>query len=275
MTLRLFPALNLLITVQISVVPYVNAVSCSYSTPTITTVKKCPMNEVEWEREKERKQCHLIIQNCTHAKKFQYHCLPDKSIGTYLEVCAPILQTVGHYCPYYDTELKEIQLNYEQPCNEHSNPCPNFYLSNLVHKYQDCYNQSLNKRKEKQKKSNNVISKDIEEPPCQDKECDQKSKTKKKTKENDFSNLEFTETKDTSVRNGIFAICILNAILVVLAIIQIFCPQRCKRLPGRIRRHDNNRKKSESNGGKLLMLKPKGKEILSKQPKEPYEEHAL
>lgn len=34
---------------------------------------------------------------------------------------------------------------------------------------QDCYNQSLNKRKEKQKKSNNVISKDIEEPPCQGK----------------------------------------------------------------------------------------------------------
>lgn len=53
------------------------------------------MNEIEWEREKERKQCHLIIQNCTNAEKFQYHCLPDKFIDTFVEVCAPILQTVG------------------------------------------------------------------------------------------------------------------------------------------------------------------------------------
>lgn len=275
MTLRLFPALNLLIIVQISVVPYVNGVSCYYSTPTITTVKKCPMNEVEWEKEKERKQCHLIIQNCTHAEKFQYHCLPDKSIDTFIEVCAPILQTVGRYCPYYDTESKEIQLNYEQPCNEHSNPCPDFYLSNMVHKYQDCYNKSLNKRKTKEKKSNNVISKDIEKPPCQDKECYQKSKTKKKTKENDFSNLQFIETNDTSIRNGIFAIWCLLAILVVLAILQIFCPQRCRKLHGRIRQRDNNRKKSESNGEDLPILNPKGKDILSKKPKEPYEEHAV
>lgn len=45
-----------------------------------------------------------------------------------------LLITIGRYCPYYDTESKEIQLNYEQPCNEHSNPCPDFYLSNMVHK---------------------------------------------------------------------------------------------------------------------------------------------
>lgn len=275
MTLRLFSEFNLLIYVQIAIVPYVNGVSCSYSIPTTTAVKKCPMNEMEWEREKERKQCHLIIQNCTHSEKFQYHCLPDKFINTFVEVCAPILQTVGHYCPYYDLESKTIQLNYNQPCDEHSNPCPDFYLSNLVHKYQDCYNKSLNKRKTKENDSGNVISKDIEEPLCQDQECYQKSKTKKKTKENDFSNLLFIETKDTSVSNGIFAICILLATLVVLAFLQIFCPQRCRKLPGRIRRRDNNRKKSESNGEELVQLNPNGKEILSKKSKEPYEEHAL
>lgn len=256
MTLQLFLALILLIYVQISIVPYVNGASCTYSIPTITSVKKCPVNEIEWEREKERKQCHLIIQNCTNAEKFQYHCLPDKFIDTFVEVCAPILQTVGHYCPYYDLESKEIQLNYKQPCNEHSSPCPDFYFSNVVHKYQGCYNKSLNKMKTKENDSGNVFSKDIEEPLCQDKECYQKSKTKKETKGNDFRSI---VTEVTLLRNGIFAICILLATLVVLAILQIFCPQRCRKLPERFRRRNNNRKNNENHGEELVQLNPNRK----------------
>lgn len=69
--------------------------SCPQSIPTETVVQACPTEKTEWIKAKEKKQCHLIIHNCTEKDKFQYHCLPNKVLDMLVEVCAPTKVIVG------------------------------------------------------------------------------------------------------------------------------------------------------------------------------------
>lgn len=111
--------------------------SCPQSIPTKTVVQACPKDKTEWIKAKEKKQCNLIIHNCTEKDKFQYHCLPNKVLDKLVEVCAPTKVIVGQHCPYYDTERNIIAPNFNQRCN--SDTCPIVYSSNEAYRYKSCF----------------------------------------------------------------------------------------------------------------------------------------
>lgn len=114
---------------------------CPQSIPTENVVEACPADSTEWIKAKEKKLCHLMIQNCTDKDRFQYHCLPNKFLDILVEVCAPNKVIVGQHCPYYDMQRKTIEPNFNQPCNSGSNPCQPVYSSSEVYKYQICYDE--------------------------------------------------------------------------------------------------------------------------------------
>lgn len=66
--------------------------SCSPLISTINNVDKCPENRTEWLKAAERKQCNQINPICTD---IQYHCLPDRFHGLFIEVCAAPKIIVG------------------------------------------------------------------------------------------------------------------------------------------------------------------------------------
>lgn len=68
---------------------------CPQSIPTENVVEACPADSTEWIKAKEKKLCHLVIQNCTDKDRFQYHCLPNKFLDILVEVCAPNKVIVG------------------------------------------------------------------------------------------------------------------------------------------------------------------------------------
>lgn len=72
-----------------------NGVGCPQSIPTMNIVNSCPKDITELIKAKERKQCYLISQNCTTTDRFEYHCLPNKFINTFVEVCTPKAIIVG------------------------------------------------------------------------------------------------------------------------------------------------------------------------------------
>lgn len=77
--------------------------SCPPFISTINNVDKCPRNKTEWLKAAERKQCNQINPICTD---IQYHCLPDRFHGLFIEVCAAPKIIVGK-----KTLLKKILLN--------------------------------------------------------------------------------------------------------------------------------------------------------------------
>lgn len=115
--------------------------SCPQSIPTLTIVEACPKDNTEWIIAKDRKQCHLTIQNCSDADKFQYHCLPNRQLDKLIEVCAPTKLIIGRHCPFYDTDKHTIEQNYNQPCNDHVKQCKQIYTSSAVHQYQECFTE--------------------------------------------------------------------------------------------------------------------------------------
>lgn len=127
----------------ILVVHIVKVDGCLQSIPTVTVVDNCPRNITEWIKSKSRKQCHWIPQNCTSPESFEYHCLSDKFLERFYEVCAPRKHIVGGHCPYYDNEKNSIELNLYQSCKGHATSCPDVFKSSMVYKYQECYRYSV------------------------------------------------------------------------------------------------------------------------------------
>lgn len=123
----------------------VPAKSCSQSIPTVTIVDACPESKEEWIKAKERKQCYQITQNCTSPDKFTYHCLPNRFLDRFVEVCAPVQNIVGQHCSFYDMDTNSVRANFHQSCREYVIPCPIVYHSNLVFKYQGCYKTTRRK----------------------------------------------------------------------------------------------------------------------------------
>lgn len=119
--------------------PKVKGEGCLQSIPTVTVVDNCPRNITEWIKSKSQKKCHLVIENCNSTKTFHYHCLSDKLLENFYEVCAPRKQIVGGHCPFYDMEKNSIEPNFYQSCKEHTTPCPNLYHSDMAFKYHECY----------------------------------------------------------------------------------------------------------------------------------------
>lgn len=120
---------------------------CFQSIPTISFVDDCPKNLTEWMKAKDRKQCRWIFQNCTRQDRFVYHCLPDRYLEHFIEVCAPTQWIVGSNCPFYNTEKLLIEPNYNHPCKTHSIVCETYYCSSSVYEYQDCYQEMRKKTK--------------------------------------------------------------------------------------------------------------------------------
>lgn len=132
--------------------------SCPQSIPTETVVQACPKYKTEWIKAKEKKQCNLIIHNCTEKDKFQYHCLPNTVLDVLVEVCAPTKVIVGQHCPYYDIELHSIEPNFNQRCN--SDTCPNVYSSNEAYRYKSCY-EEIKKKDTRQISPGNKLSLEV------------------------------------------------------------------------------------------------------------------
>lgn len=116
----------------------VPAKSCSQSIPTVTIVDACPESKEEWIKAKERKQCYQITQNCTSPDKFTYHCLPNRFLDRFVEVCAPVQNIVGQHCSFYDMDTNSVRANFHQSCREYVIPCPVVYYSNSIFKYREC-----------------------------------------------------------------------------------------------------------------------------------------
>ncbi|XP_062574619.1 uncharacterized protein LOC134236447 [Saccostrea cucullata] len=110
------------------------ASSCEKSIPTVAYVKTCPRTEAEWNAEAERKQCHVVKQNCTPQNNFQYHCLINAFANATVEVCAPARNIIGH-CAEYNYGRQGIQDHQQIKCET----CPSSYLSTEAYKYQECY----------------------------------------------------------------------------------------------------------------------------------------
>lgn len=79
--------------------------SCSPFISTKNNVDKCPENKTEWLKAKERKQCNQINPKCNET---QYHCLPDRFHGHFIEVCAAPKVIVGKKTLFQNT-FKSIQ----------------------------------------------------------------------------------------------------------------------------------------------------------------------
>lgn len=178
--------------------PNVKSESCSPLISTINNVDKCPENRTEWLKAAERKQCNQINPICTD---IQYHCLPDRFHGLFIEVCAAPKIIVGHHCPFYDWEFNSIEPNFNQKCKEDENPCPEVYHSSSVFKHQGCYQESLN---------------------------DKKAQT------NDNSNPYIIETNYRMPQIGFHEICMLLVAQIILSLIIIFCQDGCKQCLKRI-----------------------------------------
>lgn len=197
--LTIYPIVKLM--TFILILNYINAnfEPCPFSIPTVSVVKKCPKEKTEWETAREKKQCHWITQNCTVAEKFQYHCLPTDTSGIFVEVCIPTIQIVGQFCPIYDMDLNQIRHDYQKACKDHHNPCPKVYISDIVHKYQGCFEEIVNSKK----------SYDTKTP-------------------------DLTEPNGARVDPVLVMIFLILIILVVLKLIQMFCLEECKKLLKRI-----------------------------------------
>lgn len=167
--------------------------SCPQSIPTVTVVHACPKDKTEWIKAKEKKQCNLIIHNCTEKDKFQYHCLPNKVLDKLVEVCAPTKIIVGQHCPYYDTERNIIEPNFNQRCN--SDTCPNVYSSNEAYRYKSCY-EEIKKKDTRQVSPGNKLS------------------------------LEVSDSYP-ELANGIYIICGLLVVVLAFIIIRFICLYPC------------------------------------------------
>lgn len=176
----------------------VKSESCRPFISTINNVDKCPENKTEWLKANERKQCNQINPKCT---EIQYHCLPDRFHGNFIEVCAAPKVIVGHHCPYYDMEINSIEPNFNQQCREDANQCPEVYHSNSVYKYQGCYKGSVNN---------------------------------KKAQTNDNRNPNIIETNDRMLQFGFFVICMLLVTQIILFIVLLLCQDGCRRCLKRI-----------------------------------------
>lgn len=176
----------------------VKSESCPPFISTINNVDKCPENKTEWLKATERKQCNRINPKCT---EIHYHCLPDRFLGQFIEVCAAPKLIVGHNCPFYDLERNSIEPNFNQQCREDENPCPEIYYSSSVFKYQGCYKESLDN---------------------------------KKAQTNDNRNPHIFETNYRMPQIGFHEICMLLIAQIILSLIIIFCQDGCKQCLKRI-----------------------------------------
>lgn len=188
-------AIHLVVFFHICFVTNAKVNPCPYSTPTVTKVTKCPMDETEWKTAREKKQCHWITQNCTDAVKFQYHCLPTESPEIFVEVCTPIINIVGQHCPVYDMKRNHIRPNYHASCKFHPHQCPPVYSSDRVHEYQDCFKKSVSSKKSDERRDRLLI-----------------------------------EINGAGVITGVVMICVILTILVILKLTQMFCLKRFKQL---------------------------------------------
>lgn len=176
--------------------PNARGEGCFQSIPTISFVEACPTDLLEWIKANERKQCHMVVQNCTTKSKFEYHCLSTKSFSVFLELCAPTKVIVGHHCPFYDLEHNTIEPNFDQPCKHHIEQyCPAVYNSSSIYKYGECYNEI--------------------------------SGMKKRKKIKDELGLISNEVDVTLFDKGFYLICVLLGMLIVLSLIQLRCPRCC------------------------------------------------
>lgn len=203
--------------------------SCPQSIPTKSVIEACPMDKTEWIMAKEKKQCHLIIHNCTEKDKFQYHCLPIKVLDRLVEVCAPTKVIVGQHCPYYDTDRNIIEPNFNQRCN--SDACPIVYSSNEAYKYKSCYDEI------------------------------KKMDTRQDTPENRLS-LEVSDSYP-ELAIGIYFICGFLVVVLVFIIIRFFrLFQYCKECPSR-GRYQLGENKTQSEKEKEMKLDCKEERLLN------------
>lgn len=70
---------------------------CPLSISTVSSVSKCPSNNIEWVSAAKRKSCNELarIQNCTKVDNFVYHCVLNKEATMLIELYAPVYYLAG------------------------------------------------------------------------------------------------------------------------------------------------------------------------------------
>nr|XP_034335398.1 uncharacterized protein LOC117692221 [Crassostrea gigas] len=110
-------------------------VSCNASIHTITHVTTCPSTNSSFEAAAARKNCPFLAANLHRCSSFEYHCVLSDDYKYAIEVCAPSINTIGHVCTMFNSELKGISRVDGLNCTE----CPYSYNSTNSFQYHECY----------------------------------------------------------------------------------------------------------------------------------------
>ncbi|XP_056016771.1 uncharacterized protein LOC130053483 [Ostrea edulis] len=116
---------------------FVEQFLCPEVQDSIEIIARCPRDEAEWFTAGKRKNCSKATKYCKDERV--YHCVPNHYLNETVEVCAPWKLIVFGYCVEYNFLGRRVQENYNTNCTQFAVPCPLYYASNEVYKYQGCY----------------------------------------------------------------------------------------------------------------------------------------
>nr|XP_022291300.1 uncharacterized protein LOC111102730 isoform X2 [Crassostrea virginica] len=110
---------------------------CPISTPTVTSVPKCPATQEEMEKAARRKKCEMMADSKNCDVPPVYHCLLNQWKNDTIEVCASPWYISG-FCAIYNTVEMKVTDDFTRDCAT-INVCPTRYHSPEAYKYQICY----------------------------------------------------------------------------------------------------------------------------------------
>nr|XP_022286981.1 uncharacterized protein LOC111099810 [Crassostrea virginica] len=124
---------------QANVFGEVHISTCSLKA--VVKVNSCPKGQRDWLEASDKKGCNRMISPCANSKPFVYHCVENHWGNKTFEICAPLINIIGHSCPEYNQGGGIIQGHLNKSCNgsQFSRSCPFKYKSNKVYRYQQCY----------------------------------------------------------------------------------------------------------------------------------------
>ncbi|XP_078322566.1 protein claret segregational-like isoform X2 [Crassostrea virginica] len=108
------------------------ALACVDMKNTVEIVQECPRTEENWNARALLKKCNTVCSTS------EYHCVINKEMTAYIEVCATPRYMQG-YCAYFDWMDDKIKGMYQLDCSKFQSPCPTRYNSIEAYKYPSCY----------------------------------------------------------------------------------------------------------------------------------------
>ncbi|XP_078329648.1 uncharacterized protein LOC111102730 isoform X2 [Crassostrea virginica] len=110
---------------------------CPVSTPTVTSVPRCPATLEEMKEAAQRKKCEMMADSKNCDMPPVYHCLLNQWKNDTIEVCASPWYISG-FCAIYNTVEMKVTDDFTRDCATMKD-CPTRYHSPEAYKYQTCY----------------------------------------------------------------------------------------------------------------------------------------